>query len=618
MFKIYQHLHRGLRQVPYLGRSLRLVWQAARWWVVIWAGLLGAQGCLPIATVYLSRIVVNRLVTVLGKGIGWQSIQYLVLPMGAIAVVLILTELLRGLSGWVRTVLGELVRDQITALVHQQSAAIDFAFYESPDYYDRLYRVRSDASFRPLMLLEHVGDLLQSGITLIAMIGVLLPFGFWLPMALLASALPSLYTVVHYNQRQHRWWLQRTPEERRAFYYDWLLTEGETAAEMRLFALSHHFQALYRSLRHRIRNERLTIARQQSMAEFAASLVALMVTGVAIVWIGWQALQGQRTLGDLALFYQAFSQGQGVMRSVLQSLSQIHNNSLFLSDFFQFLDLRPQMQEPMDPEYIPLTLNQGIQFQRVTFYYPGSDRPALKNFSLTIPAGKIVAIVGNNGAGKSTLIKLLCRLYDPQQGQITLDGIDLRSFKISDLRRAITVLFQQPVRYNATAAENIALSRLAGEAWGEELPQHVQALKPEIAQAAMAAGADQPIARLAHGYDTLLGKWFETGTDLSVGEWQRLALARAFLRPAPIVILDEPTSAMDSWAEADWLSRFRVLVQGQTAIVITHRFTTAMRADLIYVMVNGEIVESGHHDQLIATNGLYAQSWTAQMGRQVE
>ncbi|MCS6813825.1 MAG: ATP-binding cassette domain-containing protein, partial [Cyanobacteria bacterium] len=284
------------------------------------------------------------------------------------------------------------------------------------------------------------------------------------------------------------------------------------------------------------------------------------------------------------------------------------------SDFFQFLDLRPQMQEPTNPKCIPSSLSQGIQFHHVTFYYPGSDRPALKNFSLTIPAGSIVAIVGNNGAGKSTLLKLLCRLYDPQQGQITLDGIDLRSFKTADLRRAITVLFQQPVRYNATAAENIVLSRLAGEAWGEEWSHHVQALKPEITQAALAAGADQPIARLPQGYDTLLGKWFATGTDLSVGEWQRISLARAFLRPAPIVILDEPTSAMDSWAEADWLSRFRALVQGQTAIVITHRFTTAMRADLIYVMVNGEIVESGHHDQLIAANGLYAQSWTAQMG----
>ncbi len=611
--RLVQKLNQGIGQLPYLGRSLHLVWQAAGWWTIAWAVLLAAQGVLPLASVYLSRVVVNQILLVLGQGANWQQAQMLLIPVLLVGGVMALTEVLRGLSGWVRTVLAELVRDHITELVQRQSATIDFAFYESPAYYDRLYRVRTDASFRPLMLLENVGTLLQSSITLIAMLGVLIPLGFWLPIALLISTLPSLYTVLHYNQRQHRWWLRSTPEERRAQYYDWLLTEGETAAEMRLFNLNQHFQALYRTLRHRIRRERLTIARNQALAEFAASAFALIVTGIAIAWMGWQALAGRLTLGDLALFYQAFNQGQSVMRSVLQSLSQIYSNSLFLSNFFEFLALDPQMTDPVDPKPLPSTLMQGIEFQQVSFQYPGSDRHALEDFSLTIPAGTMVAIVGNNGAGKSTLIKLLCRLYDPQHGSITLDGIDLRSFSVPDLRRYITMLLQQPVHYNATAAENIVLSRIAGESWGEELPEQLHRLKSEIVLAAEAAGADQPIARLPKQYDTLLGKWFETGTDLSVGEWQRLSLARAFLRPAPLVILDEPTSAMDSWAEADWLKRFRNLVQGRTAIVITHRFTTAMRADLIYVMVNGQVVESGTHDSLVAQEGLYAQSWRVQM-----
>jgi len=611
--RLVQKINQGLGQLPYLGRSLHLVWQAAGWWTITWAALLATQGILPLASVSLSRVVVNRLVVVLGRGAILEKAQLLLLPILLIGAVMALTEILRGLSGWVRTVLGELVRDHITDLVQQQSAAIDFAFYESPAYYDRLYRVRTDASFRPLMLLENVGTLLQSSVTLVAMLGVLIPLGFWVPIALLISTLPALYTVLHYNQRQHRWWIRRTPEERRAQYYDWLLTEGETAAEMRLFNLNQHFQALYRTLRYRIRRERLTIARNQALAEFAASAFALMITGITIIWMGWQALGGRLTLGDLALFYQAFNQGQGVMRSVLQSLSQIYSNSLFLSNFFEFLALESQMADAVDPKPVPTALTRGIEFQQVGFHYPGSDRHALENFNLTIPAGKMVAIVGNNGAGKSTLIKLLCRLYDPQQGSITLDGTDLRAFSIPDLRRHITILLQQPVRYNATAAENIILSRIAGEAWGEELPDQLHRLHPEIVQAAEAAGADQPIARLPNQYDTLLGKWFETGTDLSVGEWQRLSLARAFLRPAPLVILDEPTSAMDSWAEADWLKRFRTLVQGRTAIVITHRFTTAMRADLIYVMVNGQVVESGTHDSLVAMEGLYAQSWRVQM-----
>ncbi len=226
---------------------------------------------------------------------------------------------------------------------------------------------------------------------------------------------------------------------------------------------------------------------------------------------------------------------------------------------------------------------------------------ALDRFSLTIPAGHTVALVGANGAGKSTLIKLLCRLYDPEAGAITLDGVNIREIPLEELRRQITVLFQQPIQYHTTAAENIALGNLAatpGDA--------------EIVAAARAAGADTPIDRLPEGYDTVLGKMFG-GADLSGGEWQRVALARAFLRPAPILVLDEPTSAMDSWAEAAWLERFRCLAHGRTVLMITHRFTTAMQADMIHVMEAGEIVESGRHDALLARGGLYAQSWSTQM-----
>jgi ATP-binding cassette subfamily B protein len=316
----------------------------------------------------------------------------------------------------------------------------------------------------------------------------------------------------------------------------------------------------------------------------------------------WQVLQGLASLGDLALFYQAFTRGQNLMRSLLRNVGQIYSNSLFLGNLFEFLELEPQIVDPPKPLPASSTLKEGIHLRRIRFRYPGSERVVLHDFDLTIPAGQIVAIVGANGAGKSTLLKLLCRFYDPEAGSIELDGIDIRHLSLDELHRQITVLFQLPVFYHATAGLNIAIGDLKAS------PSAVQ-----IEAAARSAGAHEFIARLPRGYDTLLGKWFADGTELSGGEWQRIALARAFLRQAPIVVLDEPTSFMDSWAEAKWLARFRTLVEGRTAIVITHRFTTAMQADMIHVMDEGQIVESGSHAELSAQAGLYAQSWRTQM-----
>ncbi len=317
--------------------------------------------------------------------------------------------------------------------------------------------------------------------------------------------------------------------------------------------------------------------------------------------MAWQALQGLFNLGDLAMFYQAMNQGQRLMRNLLTGLSDIYRNLLFLDDLFVFLDLQPSLSDPERPVSPPAGLHAGVRLEDVTFGYPDSERAALTNFDLHLPAGHIVAIVGENGAGKSTLLKLLCRFYDPQAGRITWDGCDLRAMTQADLRRRITVLFQQPAYYHETAADNIAIGDRAAP------PDRAR-----IETAARAAGADGFINRLPEGYDTVLGKWFGY-TELSVGEWQRLALARSFVRRADLVILDEPTSAMDSWAEAAWLGRFRELVADRTALIITHRFTTAMQADVIYVMHEGRVVESGTHAELVALGGRYAVSWQMQM-----
>jgi len=397
-----------------------------------------------------------------------------------------------------------------------------------------------------------------------------------------------------------------TEDERRIWYYDRLLTSSEAAAEIRLFDLGGHFQSAWRRLRARLRNEKLRLGWKQSLAVLGAAALALFVTIGALAWTVWQAIQGAITLGALALFYQALNQGQQLMRSLLDHAGRLYSNSLFLGNLFEFLALKPDVTDPVDPVPAPARICKGIKFDRVSFSYLGKDskedRFVLRDFSLEIPAGRIVAIVGLNGAGKSTLFKLLCRLYDVDSGAITIDGVDLREMKLRDLRRMITALFQSPVRYSQSVSENIAIGDLAPSLKDDE-----------IESAAVAAGADEIIAKLPHGYRQQLGRWFANGTELSAGEWQRIALARAFLRRAPIILLDEPTSAMDSWAEAEWMRRFRRLAEGRTAVIITHRFTTAMQADIIHVMMNGEIVESGNHSRLASCGGYYARSWKAQM-----
>ncbi len=611
-------LRRAAAQLPYLPRALALVWTAAPGWTAVWAALLVVQGLLPAATVYLTRTLVNSLVRTVGAGLAWATLRPVVLTALLIGGVMLASQLLGGVAALIRLLQGEVVGDYLRALVHRQSVALDLAFYDLPEYYDHLYRARNKAAEGPVSLLENTGSLIQNGVTLVTMAAILLPYGAWLPVSLLASTLPALYVVLRYRAREHQRWLRTTADERRTWYYDWLLTARDAAAELRLFALGERFAAAYQAVRRRLRAERIRLGRDEGLARLLAGCAALLLTGGVMAWMVWRAAQGQATLGDLALFYAAFNQGQGLMRALLESLGQIYSNSLFLSDLFEFLGLQPKVVDPPVPAPFPgQSTGPGrpgpaICFRDVTFRYRPGGRAVLQHLNLTVAPGQIAAIVGVNGAGKSTLIKLLCRFYDPEAGCVEIDGLDARELSLAELRRSVTVLFQEPLQFNGTAAENISLG--FGEVEGPGRSDEAGAAAGEaVVEAARAAGAAAPIDRLPKGYDTLLGTWFEGGTDLSVGEWQRIALARAFLRRAPILVLDEPTSAMDSWAEADWLGRFRTLAAGRTAIIITHRFTTARLADTIHVMDAGCIVESGCHDELLALGGRYASSWQAQM-----
>ncbi len=354
-------------------------------------------------------------------------------------------------------------------------------------------------------------------------------------------------------------------------------------------------------MRWQLYKETLAIARKRAIATLGAQALASILIFLVYGFIIYQTIQGILRIGDLVLYYQAFQRGQDALKGLLGSISGLYEDNLFLSNLYEFLELKPKIVQPANPQLIPQPMQTGIEFKNVGFQYTTTTRQALKNINLKIKPGEVVALVGENGSGKTTLIKLLCRLYDPTSGSITIDGKDIRSFDIANLRRQISVIFQDYVKYNFTANENIWLGNI-----------ELSPTEENITAAARRSGADQVINTLPQGYDTILGKLFEDGEELSIGQWQKVALARAFLRKSQVIVLDEPTSAMDPLAEDEVFQKFRELIKGQAAILISHRLSTVKMADCIYAIANGSIVESGTHSELIKLGGVYANLFETQ------
>lgn len=582
-------------RLPLLGRALRLSWQSGPKLTAFWLVLLAATGLLPAATVRVTRRLVDALANEGALDVFSSGAGLWILVMAGL---MILTQVLRVGAALIRNKLALTVEDHVTDLIHRAAIRLDLAHFESPEFHDRLYRARNEAARRPTELLESCGALLQNSITLVAMGAILLEFGPWVPLLLLVATLPGALVVGYTYIREHRWRLLVTPEERRAWYYDWLLTTTETAAEMRLYGVGEHFRKAYQEVRTRLRLDRLRLSRQQNLAELFSSVFALAVVGAALLWMAGRTLQTGMSLGQLAMFFHAFQQGLGLGRTLLGSAQRIFASSLFLEQLIELLDLQPEIRSPEQPREAPA--GSSITFRGVAFRYPGSERTAIQHVDLEIPAGAVVALLGPNGSGKSTLTKLLTRLYDPDEGSIEIGGVDLRELSLTDLRRRVAVLGQMPVYYNATAAENIRLGNI-------DSPPDDAAVE----RAARVAGAEEFLRKLPRGVNTVLGRWFQDGAELSGGQWQRIATARALARDAEIVVLDEPTSSMDPWSEAQWTAGVREQLQGRTLVLITHRLTTAVRADWIVVMRDGVVVEQGSDEQLRKSkpDGLYAQAW---------
>jgi ATP-binding cassette subfamily B protein len=581
--------------------ALRLVWQSSRSWTIARIVILIFQGILPLVSIYLAKLLVDTVAAGITASDKTAAFHQVLLLLALAGVVTIVTNLCTSLGEFINTAHSLRVTDYMQGIIHAKSIEADLEYYENAEYFDALQRAQQEAPYRPPQILNRLAQVGQNGISLIAMVGLLVSLHWGIIGILMVAAIPAVFVRVQQSQIMYRWQRKRTPMERQSMYLGWMLTGDGYAKEIRLFDLGSFFSEWYLRIRQQLYQERVDISRKKALANFFAQVFAgLLVFGIygAIVY---QTIQGVLRLGDLVLYYQALQRGQLNINGLLTSLSGLYEDNLFLANLYEFLDLKPKIIEPAHPKKILQPIESGIVFKDINFQYSNTERQALKNINLRIEPGETIALVGENGSGKTTLIKLLCRLYDPTSGSITIDGIDIRKFSIAALRRQISVIFQDYAKYHFTALENIWLGNI-------ELDKNNE----KIIAAARRSGADAVISRLPQGYDSILGKLFDRGEELSIGQWQKVALARAFLRDSQLIVLDEPTSAMDPKAEYEVFKQFRELIKDQAAILITHRLSTVKMADRIYVMEKGSIVESGTHDQLMNLRGTYAYLFETQ------
>jgi len=597
----------ALKQGLHLGRAIRLVWSISPGWTVMNVVLVVVQGLLPLLAPYFMKRTIDALQAAIAVHAGLAAFRPVLFWVVLAAAAALLTALLSSLAGLASQYQSMVFSDKVTDIVHSQSVAVDLEYYENPSYFDTMQRAQIEAASRPIGVVNRLIGVGRSAVSLVGVAGLLLAFSPLVTLVLFCVALPGALVQSLYARRQYRLELEQTEKDRQASYYHFMLTGTWFAKELRLFNLGSLFRTRFQGLRQQLRGVRLALSRRRTVAGLLAQSVTSAAIFGSLAFIAYQAYKGTITLGSLVMYYSIFQLAVGSFSSVLSGVAGLYEDNLFLANFYKFMDLKPKVQAPANPSPTPTRISRGIAFQDVHFTYPSDSRKVLESVNLSIAPGQVIALVGANGSGKTTLVKLLCRLYDPDSGKITVDGTDIRRMDPVEWRRRVSVILQDYVQYGMTAWENIWLGDVDRE------PD-----RSRITKAAELSGADSAIRRLPQGYDTPLGFQFKRGRELSIGEWQKVALARAFLRDSELVVLDEPTASLDPLAEAEVFEHFRRAIHGKSAVLISHRFSTVRMADYIYVLDHGRVAESGTHQDLFDRGGLYARLYSAQAARYQE
>jgi ATP-binding cassette subfamily B protein len=582
-----------LRRVPPLLRA------AAPGWSVAAVALMVVEVAASLAVLALVRELVDA---VTAPRPAAEVLRWVALA-GAATV---LAALARALARLAREVQAAHVEDHVTALIQDRAVAADLAFYESPAYHDTLLRARRAGAQRPAQVVANLVLAARNAVLLVAAVAIVATVDPIVVPVLALMVLPALVVRLRSIGTLHDWQQRRTQLERRAGYLDWLLTSDVHAKELRVNRLGRVLRGQHDTTRTEIRTERLRIARRRTSSEtFVEVLTAVAFFGT-LGYLVRGTSAGATSIGDLVLFLLVFQRAQAAGQELVGQLSRLYEDHLYLGLLFAFLDLPDRMVRPVVPLPVPARVVDAIRLEGVSFRYPDTADWVLRDVDLSLRPGEVVALVGANGSGKTSLVKLLCRLYDPTEGRITVDGVDLRGSDPAEHGRLVSVIFQDHMHYADTVAENIRFGDVDLPTWT------APGGTPEVIRAGRGAGAHGFIVELTGAYLTRLTRLFDDGVELSVGQWQRIALARALVRPAPLLVLDEPTSALDPEAEQALFGGLRDLLAGRTALIISHRMSSVRGADTIHVLDGGRVVESGSHDELMALGGRYRATFDVQ------